>query len=476
MTSPTKQQNRSIKHEKHKKRAIIIWLIILLLIIGGGSYLYYGSQVILNNPGDLFEEASLPATEAKADTSTTNEVLETTPTPEKSQSDSDKELNVVNILLLGIDRTPNGGTSSGTMPHADAIMVIAIDFDENTVNLVSLPRDAFVNMPLVKGFYKLNCLFNVGGGYEAQNGEGFLMMCQAAEWILGGISIDYYYSVDFQAVVDLVDAIGGVDFDMDMNYHGTRYYAKGMQHLDGQGVLDYLRARTNATVDANDRGRVNRQKEMIVAIFQQLKQSNLLDTVPKIIFSMRDKLFTNTSMEQTLALANFARNVNSDSIGMYSLYGDYKEGPIAWNWTFIDPDNRIAVIREVWGVTVPPLECTSYDFMEWLKESGFLALKYLSTAESVGDYAMQLESLSAEQTNTYTAYSDAYYALQNAYDTAAHSLSKEDTQTLISAQKILKEKTEQLAKLIEYNQGLHWYVRSPWTSDTGINQVYVDFR
>ena len=426
----------------------------------------------------MFEEASLPTTEAKADTSTTDEVSDTTPTPEKSQSDSDKEKNVVNILLLGIDRTPDGGTSSGSMPHADAIMVIAINFDENSVNLVSLPRDAFVNMPTVKGFYKLNCMFNVGGGYEAQNGEGFLMMCQAAEWMLGGISIDYYYSVDFQAVVDLVDAIGGVDFEMDMNYHGEdgRYYAKGLQHLDGQGVLDYLRARKNATVDASDRGRVNRQKEMIVAIFQQLKQSNLLDTVPKIIFSMRDKLFTNTSMEQTLALANFARNVNSDSIGMYSLYGDYKEGPIAWNWTFIDPDNRIAVIQKVWGVTVSLLECTSYDFMEWLKDSGFSALKYLSTAESVGDYAMQLESLSAEQTSAYTAYSDAYYALQNAYDTAAHSLSKEDTQTLISAQKILKEKTEQLAKSIEYDQGLQWYVRSPWTSDTGINQVYVDFR
>lgn len=478
MSRHVKQQPALRKHKKNTIRTITILLIIFLLLIGGGSYLYYRSQVILNNPGDLFEEASLPATAEKSDASTTNEAPDKSPAPKKSKSESDREQGVVNILLLGIDRTPNGGTSSGTMPHADAIMVIAINFDENSVTLVSLPRDAFVNMPTVQGFYKLNGMFNVGGGYDAQNGAGFLMMCRAAEWMLGGISIDYYYSVDFQAVVDLVDAIGGVDYDMDMSYHGEngRYYAKGLLHLDGQGVLDYLRARKNATVDADDRGRVNRQKDMMVAIFKQIKQSNLLDAMPKVIFSMKDKLFTNTSMEQTLALANFARNVNSDSIRMYSLYGDYKEGPIAWNWTFVDPDNRISVIQEVWGVTVSPLECTSYDFMEWLKDSGFLALKYLSTAEQVGNYAMQLETLSAEQSNAYSAYSDAYYALKNAYNTAAHSLSKEDTQTLVSAQQILKEKTEELANLIAYDQELQWYVRSPWTSDAGINQVYVDFR
>ena len=63
-------------------------------------------------------------------------------------------------------------------------------------------------------------------------------MCDAAQWTLGGIPINYYYSVDFDALISLVDAIGGVDFDMDMSYQGDYgYYHKGAQHLDGLGVL-----------------------------------------------------------------------------------------------------------------------------------------------------------------------------------------------------------------------------------------------
>ena len=476
MSSHSKQLNTLKKQNIHTKRAITIWLVILFLMLCGGSYLYFRSQGILHNPDTLFEEASMPASGAESDSSSANEAPDKATSPEKSQSETEKGKEVVNILLLGIDRTPNGGTSSGTMPHADAVMVIAINFDENTVNLVSLPRDAFVNMPTVKGFYKLNCMFNVGGGYEAQNGEGFLMMCQAAEWMLGGISVDYYYSVDFQVVVDLVDAIGGVDFDMDMSYHGSRYYAKGMQHLDGQGVLDYLRARMNATVNSNDRGRVNRQKEMMAAIFRQIKKSNLLETIPDVIFSMKDKIYTNTTVEQTLALANFARNINPDSIGMYSLYGEYKAGPIAWNWTFVDPNNRIDVIQKVWGITAPPLTCTSYEFMAWLKDSGFSALKYLSTAEPVGECAMQLSTLSPEQDAAYKDFSTAYTQLKHTYDMAALSLSSEDTQLVVNAQQALKEKTERLAELTAYDQDLHWYVSSPWTADTGINEIYVDFR
>ena len=478
MGSYSGQKSTSKKHKKHTKRTTVILVIVLLLLICGGVYLYSRSQIILNNPGDLFDEASLPTATAEANTQSSAESVELTPEPEKTETETAEKKGITNILLLGIDRTTDGGTSSGTMPHADAVMVIAVNFDENTVNLVSLPRDSFVNMPTVKGFYKLNCMFNVGGGYDAPNDEGFLMMCRAAEWMLGGISVDYYYSVDFEAVIELVDALGGVDYDMDMAYTGNsgRHYAVGMQHLDGQGVLDYLRARKNATNVASDRGRVNRQKEMMIAIFNKIKKSNLLSTIPQLLSTVKEGFYTNTTAEQTLALANYARKIDQSTIGTYSLYGDYKAGPIAWNWTFVDPDNRIAVIQEVWGITVTPLECTSYEFMSWLNDYGFSALKYLSTAEDVGNYATQLGTLNSDQNNAYLAYSEAYAALKQAYDLAAHSLSSDDTQTVEDAKIVLKEKTELLSELIAYNQKLHWTVGSSWCADTGINEIYVDFR
>ena len=465
------------KKKRNTKRTVIILLVVLLVLLAGGGYLYSRGRLILHNPGDLFDDASMPTATPAEEESETDEVQQTTPAPDKTTEETSDNTGITNILLLGVDRTPEGGTSSGSMPHADAIMVVAINFDANTVNLVSLPRDSFVNMPSVKGFYKLNGIFNVGGGYDDPD-AAFSLMCDAAEWMLGGISVDYYYSVDFEAVMDLVDAIGGVDYDMDMNYSNTagRTYKEGMQHLDGQGVLDYLRARRNATTDANDRGRVDRQKKMMIAIFKQLKEANLLSTIPQVISSIKDGLYTNTTMEQTLALANYARKIDPNSIGTYSLYGDYKSGPISWNWTFVDPDNRIAVIQNVWGVTVSPLECTSYEFMTWLRDYGFSALKYLSTAESVGDYAAQLGTLTTEQSDAYAAYSDAYSALQQAYDLAAHSLTTEDSEQVVDAKATLRTETQLLAEVIGYNETLIWNVGNSWCEDTGINEVYVDFR
>jgi len=476
MNNKIKQQHRTKKGKEKSRRTVIILLVVLLLLLGGGGYLYSRVHIIVNNPGDLFDEAALPTATATAkEASQTPD--ESTPIPEEGTEETSEKTGIINILLLGVDRTPEGGTSSGSMPHADAVMVIAVNFDDNTVDLVSLPRDSFVNMPSVKGFYKLNGIFNVGGGYDDPD-AAFSLMCEAAEWMLGGISVDYYYSVDFEAVMELVDAIGGVDYDMDMSYSNSdgRTYKEGMQHLDGQGVLDYLRARRNATTDANDRGRVNRQKKMMIAIFKQLKEANLLSTIPQVISSIKDGLYTNTTMEQTLALANYARKIDPNTIGTYSLYGDYKSGPIAWNWTFVDPDNRIAVIQEVWGVTVSPLECTSYEFMTWLRDYGFSALKYLSTAESVGDYAAQLGTLTTEQSDAYAVYSDAYSALQQAYDQAAHSLTTEDSQLVAEAQATLRTDTQLLAKAISYGETMRWNVDSPWCADTGINEVYVDFR
>ena len=474
------------KATKRKRVRIVILLVIIVLLLGCGGYFYSRANLILNSPRDLFktktdEKSSVSSIEnsngsdnaAMQDNSAAQEVLDSSTSEPNILVDDD----IVNVLLLGIDRTPDGKTSSGTMAHADAIMVIAINFVKNEVNLVSLPRDSFVNMPNVKGFYKLNCMFNVGGGYEDSYGGGFTKMCEAARWLLGGIPIDYYYSVDFEAIMELVDAIGGVDYEMDMDYtgHSGTHYQKGTQHLNGQGVLDYLRARRNATLGANDRERVNRQKRMMIAIFNKVQSSNLIKTLPSILSSVKSGFFTNTNIEQTLAIANYARNIKPDSIGTYSLYGEYKAGPIAWNWTFVNPENRIEVIQKVWNVTVSPLECTSYEFMSWLKDYGFLALKYKSNAELVKVQAESFSSLNTEQQIAYDMFLESYNALIAAYDTASHSLIEDDTFAMISAKDDLRIKTQDLTKLINFEGKLEWMVASSWCEDSGINGVYVDF-
>ena len=481
-----KQQRKTAKKSLRlkKRNRLIIISVIALLVFSCACYLVSRAHIIKNSPEKLFDNDDLTGqaissqdqTSSKSDISMESEEPDSVVTSDQDISTSPKD-NIVNILLLGIDRTADGGTSSGTMPHADAIVVVAINFSDKSISLVSLPRDSFVNMPSVKGFYKLNCMFNVGGGYSSPDGGGFKSMCAAAQWTLGGIPINYYYSVDFDALISLVDAIGGVDFDMDMSYQGDYgYYHKGAQHLDGLGVLDYMRARHNATIGANDRERTNRQKRMLIAVFNQLEKSNLLETIPKALSSVKGKYFTNTNLEQTLAIANFAREISSDLISTYSLFGDYKAGPIAWNWTFIDPANRIDVIQKVWGVTVSPLERTSYEFMQWLKDFGFRAIKYKSTAENVEQFAEKITEFTTLQQAANDDFKSSLVNFNKWYEIASNSLSTEDTDEMLAAQDDLRTKTQYLAEAINYTEVMDWSVASSWDQDPGINEVYVDFR
>ena len=258
------------------KKIVIMSIVgaLLFLIVGGSSYAYS----IWNNPMGQFESITqqmaappseaLPAaapdgTEttdvaemtAMAKTTEAAETAETTDTaapgptltPETlvTQSDFSNLDNIVNIMLIGVDHAVERETWSGKHAyHSDVMIVLSINTKTRDVSMISLPRDTYAKIPGVEGIYKLNASIDCGGGWPTES--GFQKVCESAEWMLGGIPIDYYYAVDMGAVKDLVNAIGGVDFDIDVAFKMQgRSYKKGMQHLDGQAVLDYLRVRKN---------------------------------------------------------------------------------------------------------------------------------------------------------------------------------------------------------------------------------------
>ena len=169
--------------------------------------------------------------------------------------------NYINIMLIGVDYSPERDTWEGKHSyHSDVMIVLTINKVENTIQLTSLPRDTYCQIPGVSGRYKLNASIDCGGGWPTPG--GFKKVCEAASWELGGIPVNYYYAVDMTAVKSLFDAIGGVDFDVSVDFTiNGRSYKAGMQHLDGQGALDYLRVRKNLpSSEAGDLNRIDRQK------------------------------------------------------------------------------------------------------------------------------------------------------------------------------------------------------------------------
>ena len=530
------------RSQKKKARRIVLWTLLGLVLAGlglGGWHAYR----ILKQPASLFSEApaatavpqatilapafpvhtAVPTTEPEAALSSPSQAPEKTAVPAATPeaTATPKPAERLNVLLMGIDATEYGGTTSGTMAHTDAIMLIAINFTENKVDLISLPRDTLTTAPGYYGYYKLNGIFNVGlGGWRRPAGkpdelsEGFLLTCRAAEEWMGGISIPYYYGLDFQAVIDIVDAIGGIDYDVDQwftSMSGKRTYSKGMHHLDGDAVMGYLRIRQQA--DGLDSSRTARQRRMMVALFKKLKNEGKLSQIPALINAANSGIYTNTTLSQTTALANYAANLDSGSIQTRSMFGELGEVEYEWRYAYVDQQNRIDIIREVFGIEAEPVGISTRQYERWLHTIGFSAMKYMRQAEKVLTYVQERkdagQTFTDEQIALYGDCYRAYAALKEEFDSATDTLADryaaapwrekknnkknwteenkaadqelsaleaDILQSLNDCKDASKDATVRLGDAVGFTTRLTWGVPIDWFEDPDINEVMVNFR
>ena len=348
-----------------KKRKIVVFSVIgfvVMLAATGTIYAY----TILHDPMGQFDSVAEQASNPTATPKPTESIPDTTdgPTPTidpydalVAEADFSMLKNIVNIMLIGVDHATERDTWSGKKAfHSDVMIVLSINTDTNKVSMISLPRDTYAKIPGVGGIYKLNASIDCGGGWPTD--DGFNKVCEAAEWMLGGIPVDYYYAVDMGAVKGLVDAIDGVDYELDLTFKiQGRSYKEGYQHMDGQAVLDYLRVRKaknikNASGKTGDLRRIDRQKRMLVAIFQKIKEQGLLTSIPDLLSAFDGNLYTNTTFGQTAALAAYAFEVDSDDISMYSMSGSYLN-IFNWNFVLTNQTNRVEIIKEVYNYDAP---------------------------------------------------------------------------------------------------------------------------
>ena len=400
----------------------------------------------------------------------------------------------VNFLVAGIDHNSDGSTTSGTMVHADTVIVVSVDFENDAVDLISLPRDMFVRVPGHKGYYKLNAAFNVGGGMDNPDG-GFRALADTAGEVLGGISIPYYIAVDLSALEGLVDAIGGIDIELDQSFTNKsgRHYEAGWQHLDGVGVVDYARLRKSATVERNDVGRTSRQRRIILAMYKTVKEKGIIATLPSIISSFKDGIWTNISLTQMATLANFAINFDPDKLGMHNLPGKIKINN-GWAYHFIDQNARIELLRSVYGFEAEPYGIASENYADYMYNSGFRCRKTIAQAEKVfSALEKQINSgtpMTEEQEKLYT---DAYIAYEDAIEACdeldrfmmlnpdgiprekrdEHKKLKDRVST---TQKASKKATVALGKTLGFTDSdYQWAVWPTFYRDLDINEMVVDF-
>ncbi len=184
------------------------------------------------------------------------------------------------FLIMGIDR--HGRVeSSGTYNNdgsADAIMLVILNESAKTFDILALNRDSMVDMPVLGLHGKPAGTVNAQLALSHTYGNGLHTSCEntveTVSDLLCGIQIDYYLSMNMDAVVDLNDAVGGVrvnvtdDFSkVDSTIH------KGEIVLKGQQALHYVQMRQDVE-DGLNISRMRRQQEYLQGFFEAYKASD----------------------------------------------------------------------------------------------------------------------------------------------------------------------------------------------------------
>ncbi len=172
----------------------------------------------------------------------------------------------VNILLMGVGDTGHAGENL-----SDTIMVISYDVKTKQAAMISVPRDLYVKIDEY-GSAKINAAHAYGEYYKYSGGGPALAEKTVSEVL--GIPINYYARVDFTGLKDIVNAVGGIEVNVEEDLYDPLYPAddglrgkalyieKGQQHMNGDTALRYSRSRETTS----DFDRARRQQQVLVAI------------------------------------------------------------------------------------------------------------------------------------------------------------------------------------------------------------------
>lgn len=188
------------------------------------------------------------------------------------------KLNSFNIYISGIDTY---GPIS-TVSRSDVNIIATINIKENKILLTNTPRDYYVQLHGTTG--NKDKLTHAGV-------YGIDMSIKSLE-DLYDTKIDYYFRVNFNSLIKIVDAIGGVDIYSDMDFgYGYYHVNYGMNHFDGKQALNYSRQRKIYL--EGDRHRGQNQQQVIEAIIKKVTQSKDVNTYIKLLDTLQDSFQTN---------------------------------------------------------------------------------------------------------------------------------------------------------------------------------------
>lgn len=229
----------------------------------------------------------------------------------------------INYLLIGKESPMTLADHDAQGPaHSDTLMVATIYPKTNKVKLTSIPRDTYMKyLPnSKKKNQKINAAFFLGGAQETIDVvEDFL-----------DIKIDKYMVIDYNAVIQIVNAVGGIDINWEYDdYHYEDNWTvpplvidfkHGINHLDGEKAVSYLR--TRKAYKNQDLDRMKAQQQFLVKLYEKLKDPKNIFLVPELLDIIENNTETNLTKEDMIYLAYYAfKNIDMNNIQVNTLEG-----------------------------------------------------------------------------------------------------------------------------------------------------------
>ncbi|CAH8768578.1 LCP family protein [Paenibacillus dendritiformis] len=266
--------------KKYWKHSLVVLLVLLIGSVGYYIWAMYNSLNSLQKPPDQSRFAP---------------VVNKLPKPKEVEPPKWEGSERVNILLLGGD---SRGMKPDEVPRSDSLLLASFDPATNKAHLFSILRDTYVDIPGF-GQDRINAALAYGGPELAMKTVGNLT----------GLDVQYYVYTDFQGFIQLIDAIGGVEFDVekDMKYTSKAdnhefdiNLKKGKQILNGETALMYVRFRYDAM---SDFARTKRQRELLTAVATKLKSAWSIIQLPTLINKVSPYVETNLTADDLIKLA-----------------------------------------------------------------------------------------------------------------------------------------------------------------------------
>ena len=326
---------------KKKKSRFWTWLLVLLCFVGAAvaGAMFASSSLLDKTAGDAVEDGLLTA--------------------------KDKST----IMIMGVDAREDD------VGRSDTLMIAAVDPKRNQASLLSVPRDTRVKIPS-HGWDKINAAYAYGSAKKGILGGEKLAQRTVEDFL--GVNIDHYVVIDTHAFQKIIDAIGGIDIDVEKRMYYEDPWdddgglvidlRPGMQHMDGKTAVTYVRYRD----EEGDIGRIKRQQKFMKACMDKITSPAIIPKLPNVISEVMSSVKTDLSFRQLLEFAGTLKEAQKNGLKTEMVPGKplYIDGVSYW---IPDLHKLRTTLAETLGITLNASEKAQLDRAQHEYESSIPA-------------------------------------------------------------------------------------------------------